>query len=391
MSDDKDDSSIGRGRLADQLAGLKIDAADEEDVADEQSGSSDKTSPSPQEPEHGDAEPAPDEPRLSDEELFERAIAEMSPEEARRAKEPRSRRANRVSRQLSGAQSADELPERDELPDKSESMPEQPESADASTPMGAASSKQLTEEELFEQAVSDIGPEDIYRGKFEGRGANLPEEPEDVPKKQPGAPGEKPAQNASDEPEVDEEQAREALGELRTMRQFEKAVGPVDRDIDREKYRDRASRRDPKRDVEQRLAYRSDSPDEMTTPPLPKSGDGLNNVGSLDSAHRDLLERFQKRARRDQVFEINVRGDTVDDALRQVELFVHQQWKEGSGFCRIVHGRGLRSKGAPVLKPAILRWLEGPGFRYVRGYAPETNNAGDYGSVVVELAKRQTD
>jgi DNA-nicking Smr family endonuclease len=378
MSDDKDESSIGSGGLADQLAGLDIDAPDREEVDEPASDASDDAPSSPERTERRPAEQTVDQADLSDEELFERAISEMSPDDVRRAKNPKQ--------QPAGLTDEDTLSERDT---------EQAEGAStrASADEDASGSKALNEQELFEQAVSNIGPEDIYRGKFEGRGAELPDEPEDVPKKRPGVPGQQPQPQAgpSNEPEVDEQQAREALGELRTMRQFEKAVGPVDRDIDRDKYRDRASRRNPKKDVEQRLAYRSDSPDEMTTPPLPKSGEGLNNVGSLDPAHKDLLERFQKRARRNDVFEINVRGDSVEDALRQVELFVHQQWKEGSGFCRIVHGRGLRSDGAPVLKPAILRWLEGPGFRYVRGYAPETNNAGDYGSVVVELAKRRTD
>lgn len=102
-----------------------------------------------------------------------------------------------------------------------------------------------------------------------------------------------------------------------------------------------------------------------------------------------MLDRYKKRSRRHDVPERNFRGDSVEDALRQLELFVHQHWKDGARFVRVIHGRGLQSDGDPVLKPAILRWLEGPGFRYVRGYVPEVNSAGDYGSLIVELEKKQ--
>ncbi len=395
MSDnDDDDGSIGRGGLSDQLSGLNIDAPDQDELDDDASDASDDDSPhagsgrtraasgpaaeTQQQDERG-------EDALSDEELFEQAIAEMSPDEARRAKDPARQRIDRASRPIGTTEQGDKIPDRESLPDAAEADALSERETNESAP------RKPSERDLFEQAVSEIGPEDVYRGKFEGRGADLGPEPDEEPRKSPGVPGQTPPKDDTSEPEIDEESAREKLGELREFRQFEKAVGSVDQDVERDKYRDRTTRRDPKQDVEQRLAYRSDSPDEMITPPLPKSGEGLNNVGSLVPAQKDMIERYDKRMRRDEVFEINVRGDTVEDALRQVELFVHQQWKEHAKFCRIIHGRGLRSKGDPVLKPAILRWLEGPGFRYIRGYAPQINEAGDYGSVVVELAERRED
>lgn len=378
MSEDNDDSSIGQGGLADKLEQLDIDATDR-DVSSSDADADDDTSTPGQKARTPAEDPPQDQPpELSDEALFEQAIAEMSPEDARRAKNPPQERGERASRRVAETDQADTLS--DVVASEERADEQSPDERTSRTP---------TEEELFEQAVSSLGPEDMYRGKFEGAARGVPaEEEEQTSESAPDAPVERPVDEASAESDVDEERAREALGEIRTKRQFEKAVGPVDEEVQRDKYRRRSAKRDPEKDVERRLAFRSDSPDELTTPPLPKSGDGLHHVGKLDPAHKDLLERFQKRARHQQVLEINVRGDTVEDALRQVELFVHQQWKERARFCRIVHGRGLRSKGDPVLKPAILRWLEGPGFRYIRGYAPETNNAGDYGSVVVELAER---
>ncbi len=247
---------------------------------------------------------------------------------------------------------------------------------------------ELSDEELFARALDDLDPTDLYRGKFEGKGPSFPE------RTQPGSPQsratrDQAARRAADESveQPDDDQARAEVAKAREARIFEKAVGPVDQRIPRDKYR-RPSMPDPAEDAARRAAYRSESPDGLITPALPKSGDGLNNVGPLDAAQKDLLERYKKRARRHDAPEINVRGDTVDDALRQLELFVHLQWKERVRFVRIIHGRGLRSDGDPVLKPAVLRWLEGPGFRYVRGYVPEVNAGGDYGSLLVELERK---
>ncbi|QDG51600.1 hypothetical protein FIV42_12835 [Persicimonas caeni] len=249
---------------------------------------------------------------------------------------------------------------------------------------------ELSDEELFAKAVEELAPEDVYRGKFHGQGPEFPEEnrpgtPEGRTSAAPGVSQENEGDSPEDRAAADEE-ARQDLDMLREMRQFEKAVGPVDKLVRNDKYR-RKSSPDPKKDAERALSYRSESPD-MITPALPKSGDGLNNVGPLDAAQKEMLDRYKKRSRRHDVPEINFRGDSVEDALRQLELFAHQHWKGGARFVRIIHGRGLQSDGDPVLKPAILRWLEGPGFRYVRGYVPEVNSAGDYGSLIVELERR---
>lgn len=256
---------------------------------------------------------------------------------------------------------------------------------DPPPPQSEQAQDELSDEELFEQAVEELAPEDVYRGKFHGQGPEFPEQA------QPGSPTMRGPSTAKepeqDQKEPSDEEARRELDELREMRQFEKAVGPVDKEkIPRGKYR-RPSTPDPEEVARKAASYRSDSP-EMITPPLPKSGEGLNQVGPLDASQKDMLARYKKRNRRHDVPELNIRGDIVEDALRQVELFVHQRWKEGAHFVRVIHGRGLQSDGDPVLKPAVLRWLEGPGFRYVKGYVPEVNSGGDYGSLIVELEKK---
>ena len=240
----------------------------------------------------------------------------------------------------------------------------------------------LDDDDLFAQAVDEIAPEDVFRGKFGAPGD------ESVPTPVERAIAEERGESAGaeagaeagakgGETSVDEESARDAVRELREKRLLENSLGGLDVRFEESKYRVKPRPR----------GYESEPPEEMITPPLPKSGDGLNQIDALAPEQKQLLKRYEKRSRQFRVPEINLRGDTLDDALRRVELFVHQCWKQDERFVRIIHGRGQNSEGDPVLKPAILQWLEGPGFRFVRGYAPEVGRHGDYGSVVVQLER----
>lgn len=243
----------------------------------------------------------------------------------------------------------------------------------------------LSDAELFQKTIQEMNPEDIYRGKYMGEGPAV----ESGGAKGPGRRARASQAQSEEDPaeEAGDEAAREGVKEARDMLLFERAVSGVEQLEGGDKYR-RPHTRDPAEDAERRSAYRSDSPQALNTPPLPKSGEGLNKVPPLVAAQRELHQRYKKRERQYEVSELNVRGDSVEDALRQVELFIHQQWKRDGRYVRIIHGRGLQSNGDPVLKPAILHWLEGPGFRYVRGYIPELNKAGDYGSLIVELERK---
>lgn len=248
----------------------------------------------------------------------------------------------------------------------------------------------LSDAELFEQAIGQIAPEDIYRGKFAGQGPRLAPARSPAEREARASLSKEDKARARQADEQADQQAREAVGQAREMRLFEKTVGKVEKLARADKYR-RPAMPDPAEDAARRTApaaYSSEPPDALLTPPLPKSGQGLHEVGAFNPAQRDLHARYKKRARHHEIPEINLRGDSVEDALRQVELFMHQQCKDQRQFVRIIHGRGLKSDGDPVIKPAILHWLEGPGFRYVRGYVPERNSAGDYGSLIVELERK---
>jgi DNA-nicking Smr family endonuclease len=264
--------------------------------------------------------------------------------------------------------------------------------AKAAEPLPPAPSEDgldLSDAQLFERALGAIKPEAIYPGKYHGEVTGLP--------KPPAPPVHTPARRITQAERLqktfEEEEAREAVQSLRERSFFERMVGGVEHIEDNAKYHvPEPKAPEELLDRATNLPYTTEDSDELITPKMPKSGDGLHKVEALASSQSGLLKRFKLWARRESVEVLNVRGDTVEDALRQVELFFHKHWKLNVRFVRVIHGRGLNSEEQlPVLKPTVLTWLEGPGLRYIRGYAPELNTAGDYGSVIVQLRQRDTD
>jgi hypothetical protein len=245
----------------------------------------------------------------------------------------------------------------------------------------------LDDAQLFERAVETIKPEAIYPGKYQGEVKGLPAAPTPAPvlskKEKKLGPAAQLAREAADA------EAREAIFEQRERLVFERMVGGVNQIDGADKYYVPPPP-DPEALAEQAAAlvrpYSTEQPEGLLTSVMPKSGDGLSCVKELDVAQVGLLKRFKLWSRGETIEPLNVRGDTVSDALRQLELFFHQQWRRDVRYVRVIHGRGLQSEDQqPVVKPAVLTWLEGPGLRYVRGYAPELTPSGDYGSVVVQL------
>lgn len=103
----------------------------------------------------------------------------------------------------------------------------------------------------------------------------------------------------------------------------------------------------------------------------------------LSHEQRELLRRSRKVTM--QV--VNVRRFRRGEAIGEVEAFVRDCVRRGDRFVRVVHGKGRHSEGEPVLKPAVIRWCEGAGSRWVRAWAPEIDRSGRFGSLVVELRR----
>ena len=104
---------------------------------------------------------------------------------------------------------------------------------------------------------------------------------------------------------------------------------------------------------------------------------------SLTGDQRVLL----KRSRRVRVRELSVRLQTLSDAMSAVQWFIRTCVRDGDTFARIITGKGRQSSEGPVLKPAVIKWCDGDGKPWIRGWAPETDVAGQFGSIVVELRK----
>ncbi len=369
-------SSFGSGALAEQLARAKATKNIKKQAKADARRAASSPPPKPK------PEPLPPEELLDGEELFKAALDAMPAPSSRHKKRGSSAFHGDFARQLQGHTPIEQRrqvePEQD-TPAPS-SPPEEP--LHDATP--------LEGDDLFAHAVNTMQPEDLFAGKYHGSVKNLPK-----PKKKPApfSRGDTPPPKRSRKQKlVEEAEAREKLDELREELTFTRAVGGFDMVFDnQDKYHRQKPRtyRDEEREAQK--GYSSESPEGMITPPLPKSGEGLHHVPKLDPSQRGLINRARLWARKNQMEVLNIRGDGVEDALRQVELFMHQHWKDGARYVRIVHGRGLQSEdGVPVLKPSVLHWLEGPGFRYVRGYAPELTQDKDYGSLIVCLTQRDS-
>jgi DNA mismatch repair protein MutS2 len=77
--------------------------------------------------------------------------------------------------------------------------------------------------------------------------------------------------------------------------------------------------------------------------------------------------------------EIDVRGWRADDAVREIDQYLHDSYMHGQGTVRIVHG-----KGTGALRRAIREQLQD--HPLVTSYAAEKRELGGEGVTVVKLA-----
>lgn len=122
-----------------------------------------------------------------------------------------------------------------------------------------------------------------------------------------------------------------------------------------------------------------------------------HSVGELRTlSEKDLLEPTLtheqrarlKRSRKHRMSVINIRQSRREEALAEVKAFVAAAYRREIPYVRIITGKGNQSEGLPVLKRAVIEWVEQYASIQVRGWAPETDRGGNYGSVVLEIAAR---
>ncbi len=102
----------------------------------------------------------------------------------------------------------------------------------------------------------------------------------------------------------------------------------------------------------------------------------------LTAPQQSLLRKAAKAA---VVPELNIRQLPRVRALERVAAFVGQQRLLGVRYIRVITGKGLSSRGDPVLKPAVIAYCEGPGRESIVAWAPERDRQGAFGSLILRL------
>ncbi len=304
-----------------------------------------------------------DDSPTSDEELFRRAVENLDDEQLEQAPFDAPEREHE--------QVADQLREADVEPvdDDGRQASRSDESDEGDTGGGAS------ERDLFEQAVEGLSAEEIERRKYD----DADEAGDEAGGSSGGSPGSAAGSGASRGGSQRDGGRRESTPD---REQFEAAMPDVE-PIDKSQKHRAPSAPDPEAFFDDGDATRTAA--DFPTPTLPKQGEGLNDIPSLDEAQKAMLERFERAERRGAIRELNLRGDTAREATDRLREFVESCRREGVEFARIVPGRGRSSDPEPVLKPTVLEWLETSGAGVTRGYAPERIFGGDYGSLVVEF------
>ncbi|MFB6263778.1 MAG: Smr/MutS family protein [Bradymonadaceae bacterium] len=245
----------------------------------------------------------------------------------------------------------------------------------------------------FRREVEDLSREEIERRKFEvpttASGQDSPSrENEASPSNRAGSDADDARHTDSDRtgsgqtPSSGGDSSADPLSD-RDRATFERAMKNVD-PLDEERGRSAPDPPDPQALLSDGETD-DDSPDPLVTPTIPRTAEKLRRIPTLDRSQRALLERKQKWASERELPELNVRGEPRDPALESLASFIMRHARRDTSFGRIIHGRGRQSAGAPVLKPAVLDWLEGPGRTYIRGYVPERQPSGAWGSLIVEI------
>lgn len=234
---------------------------------------------------------------------------------------------------------------------------------------------EMSEDELFAKAVDGLNPVQIERGKFAGQGpetrhVRLKEERRPAPK-------EIEALAPPEDPYHDEAAVFEEMMDLQGIQPIENPVYTPDI---AELKLDTEHLVRFKQDDHSRAFYRQQALEAL----LDDDGPVLN------SDQRKLLKAAQTYARNEgPLQEITIRGARREVALRQLELMAMQASVTGVRFVRVITGKGLGSAGEPVLKIALVEWCLGHGADLVRGYAPEIQPDGDFGTFILHIRRQR--
>jgi DNA-nicking Smr family endonuclease len=86
---------------------------------------------------------------------------------------------------------------------------------------------------------------------------------------------------------------------------------------------------------------------------------------------------------------LDLHGLTAGEAGAELAGFVKDAVRRNLYCVKVIHGRGLRSPGGPVLKKAVLRMLGGPMRKHINAFATARQKDGGLGALYVLLRRRR--
>ncbi len=85
---------------------------------------------------------------------------------------------------------------------------------------------------------------------------------------------------------------------------------------------------------------------------------------------------------------LDLHGFTVAEAEAELDMFFEESFKKGRRCVKIIHGRGLRSVGGPVIKAAVVRRLSGRFRKHIVAYVTARQCDGGLGALYVLLRNK---
>ena len=149
------------------------------------------------------------------------------------------------------------------------------------------------------------------------------------------------------------------------------------------KVRPPGSRKPPKRDEDPALEFRR---------MLKKKGVTLKDTDEYE----EWVAKGQKSTLTDALHSgtcsvqdfIDLHGLTEDEAISELVSFIEASRMQGLSCVKVIHGRGLRSPGKPVLKEAVTRLLKGALSKHVRAFSTAAPHDGGLGATYVLMKAR---
>ncbi len=108
-----------------------------------------------------------------------------------------------------------------------------------------------------------------------------------------------------------------------------------------------------------------------------------SNPSHLTPEQRQLLENLRHE---DNLPSLNLRHLNRHQALEKLTQFIALHYAARRPYVRVITGKGIESKPAPVIKPAVVEWL----FRQqdiFRNWVPEFDAYHEWGSLLIELKR----